>query len=72
MPSNVFIPLSAPAIRQSEPRAAVCAAAERRQFKLISPDFTVWMPITAAMLLVIGFGIAAGPLVMHDLPLLLG
>jgi hypothetical protein len=71
MPSNVFVQLHTPALRQIDHRTARSTATERRQFKLISPDFTVWVPLAAAILLSIGFGIAAVPLLIHDLPLLL-
>jgi hypothetical protein len=71
MPSNVFVQLPTPALGQIAPRVIVSTATEQRQFKLIRPDFTVWVPLAAAILLLIGFGIAAAPLLIHELPLLL-
>lgn len=50
-------------------------AAQTMQVKIRKPgmpDAGTVLPLLAAALLIIGFGIAAKPLVLNDLPMLLG
>lgn len=47
------------------------AKTKRQRVKLGRPDFAVLLPVVAAVLLLISFGIVAVPMAVHDLPLLL-
>ncbi len=47
------------------------ATTKRQRVKLGRPDFAVLLPVIAAVLLLISFGIVAVPMAVHDLPLLL-
>jgi hypothetical protein len=71
MSNTTFVQSTIPVIRPIAPTARVLAAIKPQKFKLIRPDFSVLLPIVGIILLVVGFGVAAAPLIMHDIPMLL-
>jgi hypothetical protein len=71
MSDSIFVPSAIPANRSVDRIATAPAAIETEKFKLIRPDYSVLLPLAGMILLVIGFGVVAAPLLVHDIPMLL-
>jgi hypothetical protein len=71
MSSTTFVQSIIPVIRPIARTARAPVAIKPQKFKLIRPDFSVVLPIVGIILLVVGFGVAAAPLLVHDIPMLL-
>ena len=72
MSSSTLFQTQAPAIYRLERTTQASTTTPQPRFKIRSADFVLLLPIIAVVLLLIGFGIVAVPLAVHDLPLLLG
>jgi hypothetical protein len=70
MSGSTIVPSDIPALRPFA-RIATAPVIETETFKLIRPDYSVLLPLAGIILLVVGFGVAAAPLLVHDIPLLL-
>ncbi len=72
MSNSIILQTQALALRRHQGTTQVPATTSWQRFKIVRPDFDVLLPILAAALLLIGFGVVAVPVAVHDLPLLLG
>ena len=72
MSSNVFANTSNSFSAAAAAEISAPVKAGRRAPKFPWLDLPFVLPLLAALLLIIGFGIVAAPLVVKDLPLLLG
>jgi hypothetical protein len=71
MSNTTFVQSTIPVILPIARTARVPAAIKPQKFKLIRPDFSVLLPIVGIILLAVGFGVAAAPLLVHNIPMLL-